>query len=151
MQSYDISNKKELMAKLLKSDLFDTFEVREVILHTAFKMVLEGRRNKDYFDKEDTIIDSLYLEWREMRKNVYELLQGNKPPTYFKIILAASTEKTAVLSQDINACYLNIQFKENHITCSTGVSYKHFSLDQSADKLWDERIKAFLFQYHFIE
>ncbi|MDF2879143.1 MAG: hypothetical protein K0S30_2239, partial [Clostridia bacterium] len=28
MQSYDISNKKEFMSKLLKSHLFDSFEVR---------------------------------------------------------------------------------------------------------------------------
>ena len=36
MQTYPISNRKEFMAKLLKSDLFDTFEVKEVIIATSF-------------------------------------------------------------------------------------------------------------------
>ncbi|MDF2612925.1 MAG: hypothetical protein K0S71_711 [Clostridia bacterium] len=150
MQSYDISNKKGFMAKLLKSDLFDHFEVREVILHTAFKMVLEGKRNNEYFDTEDSLRSSDYLIWEEMRKYVYELIQGSKSPTYFKIILATDYEKTASLSQDASTFYLNIQFKENHIVCSTGTSYKNFMLDQSADKLWDKYINDFLFEYHFI-
>lgn len=150
MQSFDISNKKEMMSKLLKSDLFDTFEVKEVILHTAFKMVLEGKRNTDYFDQEDSSRGKAYLLWGEMRKYVYELLQGHRPPTYFKIILAASPEKTAALSQEAHTFYLNIQFKDNHLICSTGVSYKIFSLDQSGDMLWDKRIEKFLLQHHFI-
>lgn len=151
MQSYDISNKKEFMSKLLKSDLFDTFEVREVILHTAFKMMLDGKRNADYFDREDPLFNTIYLSWHEMRKYVYELIQGTTLPTYFKIILGTNAEKTVALSQDISTFYLNIQFKENNIICSTGVSYKHFSLDQSADTLWDKHIKEFLFHHHFID
>ena len=47
MQSFDVINRKDFMAKLLKSDLFDTFEVKEVVAHVAFKMVLDGKRNKD--------------------------------------------------------------------------------------------------------
>ena len=50
MESFDITNRKEFMAKLLKSDLFDSFEVREVISHTAFKLVIDGKRNQDYFN-----------------------------------------------------------------------------------------------------
>ena len=150
MQSYDISNKKEFMLKLLKSDLFDNFEVREVILHTAFKMVLDGKRNKDYFNISDETSYSLYLTWGEIRKYVYELIQGIKSPTYFKIVLATNDEKTSTLSPDASAFYLNIIFKENLMICSTGTSYKTFMLDQSADKLWESHIKDFLFHYHFI-
>lgn len=150
MQAYDISNNKEFMAKLLKSDLFDNFEVREVILHTAFKMILEGMRNQDYFDTQNEITMDLYLTWGEMRKYIYELMQGSKLPTYFKIILATNSEKTSLLSQDASTFYLNIQFKENHITCSTGTSYKLFTLDKSADKIWDKQIEEFLFHHHFI-
>ena len=150
MQVYDISNNREFMSKLLKSDLFDSFEVREILLHTAFKMILDGKRNTDYFDSSDETWGSQYLTWGEMRRYVYELIQGQKSPTYFKIVLATNHEKTMLLSQDASAFNLNIQFKENHITCSTGTSYKLFTLDQSVDKIWDKQIETFLFQYHFI-
>ena len=54
MQSFEITNRKLFMSKLLKSDLFDSFEVREVIVHTAFKMILEGKRNLSYFQDINT-------------------------------------------------------------------------------------------------
>lgn len=150
MESYEISNRKDFMAKLLKSDLFDTFEVKEVVIHAAFKMVLDGVRNQDYFDHSDGQTYSKLLTWGEVRKNIYELMQGNTLPTYFKIILATNEEKTASLSFDASAFYLNIHFKDNKTICSTGTSYKTFTLDQSADTIWDEKIKKFLFKYEFI-
>lgn len=153
MQSFDITNRKEFMYKLLKSDLFESFEVREVVSHTAFKLVIDGKRNKDYFNDMDNDPDrvySEYLSWGEMRKHVYELMQGHKLPTYFKIVLSTKLDKTTQLSPDASTFYLNITFKDNQITCSTGTAYKTFTLDKSADQIWDERIKQFLFKYQFI-
>lgn len=150
MESYDISNRKEFMAKLLKADLFDSFEVKEVVIHSAFKMILDGSRNQEYFDPIEDQTYSSQLTWGEMRKYVYELMQGTKLPTYFKIVLATNIAKTASLSDDVSSFYLNIHFKDNQITCSTAAAYKTFILDKSADVLWDEKIKQFLFKYNFM-
>ncbi len=150
MQTFEISNKKEFMLKLLKTDLFDSFEMREVILHTAFKMIIDGKRNKDYYDTANSAEYSLYITWGEIRKYIYDLIQGSRSPSYMKIILAANDKKTASLSEDASAFFLNISYKDNGLICSTGVSYKSFTLDQGADKIWDKRIKDFLFQYDFI-
>lgn len=153
MQSFDISNRKEFMAKLLKSDLFDNFEVREVTIHVSFKMILDGKRNKAYFQdvhEDSEKVYSDYLTWGEVRKHVYELMLGTKLPTYFKIILSTSIEKTQQLSPNVSTFYLNITFKDNQTTCTTGTAYSEFTLDQSADHLWDDRIKNFLFKYQFI-
>lgn len=153
MQSFEITNRKEFMSKLLKSDLFETFEVREIVAHTSFKMILDGKRNLEYFNdirNDSNIIYSEYLSWGEMRKHVYELMLGNKLPTYFKIILSTNTAKTLQLSSDASTFYLNITFKDNQITCSTGTAYKSFILDKSADHTWDERMKHFLLKYQFI-
>ncbi|MBP3886141.1 MAG: hypothetical protein J6F30_00595 [Cellulosilyticum sp.] len=153
MEIFDITNRKEFMAKLLKSDLFESFEVREVISHTAFKLIIDGKRNKEYFNdiqNDSDIVYSEYLSWSEIRKHVYELMQGHTLPTYFKIVLSTKAEKTAQLSPDAATFYLNITFKDNQITCSTGTAYKSFTLDKSADQIWDERIKQFLFKYQFI-
>ena len=153
MESFDITNRKEFMAKLLKSDLFDSFEVREVISHTAFKLVIDGKRNQDYFNDIQSDPDKVYsdyLNWGEIRKHVYELMQGHKLPTYFKIILSTKKEKTIQLSPDASTFYLNITFKDNQNTCSTGTAYQDFTLDKTADQIWDERMKQFLFKYQFI-
>ena len=150
METYPISNRKEFMNKLLKSELFDTFEVKEIVIHAAFKLVIDGNRNMDYFDTLNDETYSKLLTWGEVRKHVYELMQGTKMPTYFKIILGTNKEKTASLSPEASAFCLNIHFKENQISCSTGTSYKTFTLDKSADTLWDEKMKQFLFKYQFM-
>lgn len=153
MQAFEITNRKEFMSKLLKSDLFESFEVREVISHTAFKLVIDGKRNQAYFNDLQNDPDGIYSEyltWGEIRKHVYELMQGHILPTYFKIILCTPSSKTAQLSQDASTFYLNITFKDNQMTCSTGTAYKDFTFDKSADHIWDERIKHFLFKYEFI-
>lgn len=153
MQSFDITNRKLFMAKLLKSDLFENFEVREVVAHTAFKLVIDGKRNLDYFNDIQNDPDTVYTEylsWAELRKHVYELMQGHTLPTYFKIILSTKAEKAQQLSPDASTFYLNITFKDNQMTCSTGTAYKGFTLDKSADAIWDECIKKFLFKYEFI-
>lgn len=153
MQSFDVTNRKEFMAKLLKSELFDTFEVREIVAHVAFKMILDGKRNKEYFrdiNEDPDASYSDYLTWGEMRKHVYELMIGKKLPIYFKIILSTSKEKTMQLSADATTFYLNITFKDNQINCTTGTAYNGFTMDKSAEKIWDERMQHFLLKYDFI-
>ena len=115
--------------------------------------MIDGKRNLNYFNDIQNDPDTVYTEylsWSELRRHVYELMQGHTLPTYFKIILSTKAEKTQQLSPDASTFYLNITFKNNLITCSTGTAYKGFTLDKSADEIWDECIKKFLFKYEFI-
>ncbi len=150
MEVFEITSRKEFMSQLLKSDLFDTFEVREVIIHGAFKILLDGKRNLDFYDSSHEVPLSTYVTWYEMKKKVYELLQGSQMPSYFKFVLSTNEEKTLALSPEASTFFLNIQLKENQTSCSTGCAYKGFTLDKSADQVWDERIKKFLLKYGFI-
>jgi hypothetical protein len=155
MEIYTIQNNKPFMSKLLKSDLFDSFEVREVVIHTAFKSYFEGTRNLEFFENALTSSDeaqvlSPYVTWAEVKASMYQLILGKTLPTYFKIVLATSQEKAKTLSDTASALFLNITYKENVITCSTGVAYSVFSLDKSPEEIWDEKIKAFLFKHEFM-
>lgn len=148
MDLYTLTDKKHFMTQLIKSDLFDSFELREGVVHTLFKTIIDGKRNPDFFPTDEP--RSSYLQWGEVRSYMYHLLAGQKPPTYFKLILSTSKAKTEALSTELDTCFLNITFKDNLITCSTGVAYHTFSLDKTPEKIWDERIKKFLLQYNFI-
>lgn len=150
MEVFHISNKKDFMSKLLKSDLFDTFQVREVIVHTAFKSILDGKTNKDFFDSELTPDLPEYLGWKDMRPYVYQLIMGSKQPTYFKIIFSTTPEKTSQISQIASTFFLNITYKDGEMSCNTGVAYHTFTLDKSDENLWDEKIKRFLMKYDFM-
>lgn len=136
------------MNKLLKSELFDSFELREAVLHTSFKAVIDGVRNKDFFDSDEPLPH--YLSWQEVRTYIYGLMTGAKSPSYFKIVLATTQQKAQAISPDVETCFINLIFKDNQMTCTTGVAYKTFSLDKSPDHIWDEKMKQFLFKYEFL-
>ncbi len=150
MEAYNISNKKLFMNKLLKSELFDTFEVREIIIHAASKCIIDGKRNNEFYSSEELESLTTYLSWQELRQPAYHLMTGNKLPTYFKMVLSTSEMKTQSISEAIDTCFLNITFKDNLITCGTGVSYKTFTLDKTPETIWDEKMKQFLFKYDFL-
>ncbi len=150
MEKYEITNNKEFMTMLLKTTLFDTFETRELLIKTAFTSVMDGRRNKDYFSSDEKDSSSYLLTWNEIRPYAYSLVHGNKLPTYFKIILSTNADKTAAISHDVTTFFLNIEFQDNQITCTTATAYKAFTMDKSAEKAWDTRIQDFLFKYHFL-
>lgn len=138
------------MAKLLKSDLFDTFQVREVVIHTSFKSILEGKVNADFFDTEQVEHLPEYLNWKDMKPHVYQLIAGSRQPSYMKIIFATTPEKTAQISQEASTFFLNITYKDYEMSCSTGIAYKTFTLDKSDEKIWDQKMKQFLLKYDFI-
>ena len=121
-----------------------------MIIHGAFKVLLDGKRNLDFYDSSYEGTLSTYVTWQEMKKKVYELLQGTRMPSYFKMVLSTNEEKTLALSEEVSTFFLNIQLKDNQTSCSTGCAYKGFTLNKSADKVWDERIKKFLLKYEFI-
>lgn len=154
LDSFEIIDQKRFMNHLLKSNLFDSFEVHEVTLHTAFKVIIDGKRNHAYFKewKDDTLpLDSEFLGWSEMRPFVYELIQGKQLPTFFKIILSTTMPNLTETYPHATNFYFNILFKERQITCSTGVAYDHFTLDKQADQIWDKRMGEFLLDYEFIK
>lgn len=138
------------MNKLLKADLFDNFLVREVVMHTAFKSILDGHRNIDFYNSDEQEGLSEYLTWGELRPYVYHFFTGTKSPSYFKIILCTNTKKTIAISDQVDTFFINITFKNAEIQVSTGVAYKTFTLDKFPEKIWDEKIKQFLFKYEFL-
>ncbi|HHX62970.1 MAG TPA: hypothetical protein GX707_20000 [Epulopiscium sp.] len=150
MVTLPIINNNLFMNCLLKQNLFDTFEVREVTLHTSYKMHLDGRRNTDFYDdmesegRSECQGLSEYLSWSELKPHIFELIKGTKSPTYLKIILSTSPLKTQEISEEASTFFLNITYKEGAISCITGTAYASFSLDKTPEQAWDQKMTKFL-------
>lgn len=129
---------------LLKQDLFNQFEVREVTLHTSYKLHLDGARNRDFYSQDEFESLSNYLSWSEVQPHVFEHIKGTKSPSYFKIVLSTSPEDTKKMSTEASAFFLNITFKDGAINCITGTAYASFTLDKSPEKVWDDKMTKFL-------
>lgn len=144
MITFSINNNKLFMNYLLRENLFDSFQVREITLHTFHKLHMDGTRNTDFYADYERETLSEYISWHEIRPYIFNLIKGTKSPTYFKIVLSTSPEDTQAISSEISTFFLNITYKENIIQCTTGTAYSTFSWDKTPEHLWDEKIKKFL-------
>lgn len=138
------------MNSLLKQGLFDFFEVREVTLHTAYKLHLDGQRNIEFYSNEELEGLSKYLSWSEIRPYIFELIKGTKSPSYLKIILSTTPDHTKKISTEASTFFLNIVYKEGVIQCTTGTAYTTFSLDKTPEQTWDQKMTKFLISNQFV-
>jgi len=139
------------MSSLLKQGLFDHFEVREVTLHTFYKLHIDGKRNIDFYSEAEIEGLSEYISWSEMKDYIFELIKGKKSPTYLKVILSTTKHETQDISLDASTFFLNIVYKDEAIQCSTGTAYTTFTLDKTPEKAWDDHITQFLVSHKLIE
>lgn len=139
------------MSCLLKKDLFDHFEVREVTLHTFYKLHIDGKRNKEFYTEEEKEGLSEYISWAQMRDYIFELIKGKKSPTYLKVVLSANEHETQEISSLASTFFLNIVYNEGISQCTTGTAYTTFSLDKTPEKAWDDKMAKLLASHQLID
>ncbi len=157
MKAFLITEKKEFMNLLLRSEVFDNFLVSEATIHAAVKYEIDGHINQNFYTEEELRqkhLDALtYLPYGQLRPVCFELIKGRHTPTYFKFILMLSPSNmqntilasgSSISTSDISAIFLNILYQNNQLMLTTGVSYQTFILDKSFDKEWEKYAMNFL-------
>jgi hypothetical protein len=153
------------MGKLFSSDSFDSFLLEEASIRTAVTWDLDGHLNKDFYTAEEwddkTARPWDLLPWSEVRPLCRELIKGKKAPVSFRFVLQLKPEYLAnrhcicpqppvrrrtheIFSARVSALLLNIRYDGSAASILTGVSYSTFTLDKSAEALWDKTVIRFL-------
>jgi hypothetical protein len=161
------------MGKLFSSDSFDSFLLEEASIRTAVTWDLDGHLNRDFYTAEEwddkTARPWDLLPWSEIRPLCRELIKGKKAPVSFRFVLqlkpeylsrtlhagaksasdmSAAARPTAdsgtPSSLPVSALLLNIRYDGSAASILTGVSYSTFTLDRSAEALWDKTVIRFL-------
>ena len=143
------------MAKLLTTELFDSFLVEEITIDTFNTFTIDGRIHKEFYKDSEEAKEALnneFSNWAKIRPIALSLIKGKQTPLGFKFILHLSdSDKLALLSDadmDISpdqiSFGINLRFSQGEVIITTGVSYNIFTLDKSAEKAWDEYIPSFL-------
>lgn len=159
MIALQITDLGTFMNSLLKGTMFDHFLLQEADITQAVSYTIDGAFNKDYYSEEELeemdLTDVSFLPFSYIRPVCFELLKGKKKPVYFKFLFLLSPKNQASTiarsgssfnSEDISAMYLNLTYKNNILTCTTGISYKLFSLDKTLEQEWDRLVKIFFRQ-----
>ena len=150
-----IKQQKNFMAKLLTTDLFDTFVVEEATIDTFNTFSIDGRIHKEFYkdsDEPEASSDSEFSGWSKIRPIALSLIKGRQTPLGFKFILHLGNDKKTELLKDADmdispdqlSLGINIRYSQGEVIITTGVSYAIFTLDKSAEKAWDEYIPSFL-------
>lgn len=162
MTALQIVDVKDFMNKLLYTDLFDHFLLPEGSISTGINYIIDGRLNPDYYSPEDEPFDLLKQEtvtpFSLVRGTLLSLIKGPHTPLAFKLVFQLSPENqrrtveksgTGFRAEDITGMFLNLRFSQGKLICTTGISYRTFSMDKSLEQEWSRLITIF-FKNHKI-
>ena len=152
MTSFLVENTKTFMFKLLKSDMFDNFEVRSVIITTFTTFEIHCDYNNDFFndiideEKENRKI----CLWKDIKSYVFDIIKGNNMPQNIKIVFCLDKKSIEKICQNSSAMFLNILFENKTLKIITGFSQREFDIDKSGEYEWDKYVKKFLYNNNII-
>lgn len=149
MLALKISDIKDFTNKLFIGEVFDHFQMTEASITTFNTFFIDGRLLCSFFDTDQQ--KSLaehgrsFSLWKEVKPYCHSIIRGRRTPLQFKIILLASgcSDHVDTLPENTNGRYLNIQYKNNSILCTTGVSQYTFTPDKTLEQNWDYTVLDF--------
>lgn len=146
---------KDMMLRLLVQDSFDTCLLEEAQITTFARLVLNGRRNRDWYDQGEKEINSDMPDlvyWKEVKPFLFQYIKGKKTPTSFQITLRLGEEQVECMLPEVTKgmadFLIHFRFEKEKLSLVTGCSYHDFTLDKTAEYSWDEAVQAWLVRLH---
>lgn len=163
MIALELTDIKNFMNKLLRSEVFDHFLLQEGVITTAATYTINGQITKGFYSEDE--ITELHLEgcrflpFSMLRTNCFDLIKGKKTPSAFRFVFLLSPsnmEKTisAVGSSykpaDVTGMYINLKYQNQLLSLTTGIAYNIFSTDKTLEAEWDKMVMKFLKQNEIV-
>ncbi len=161
MVALAINDISALMNEMLKGEMFDHFLLREASVSQAFSATIDGTLRPEFYSGEEDaadLTDLSYIPFSRVRPLCLDLIRGRHRPDAFRFVFllspdnqAATIERsgTPFCTEDISGMFLNLNYRNETLTCTTGISYRTFSMDRSLEAEWD-RMAALFFRQHGI-
>lgn len=163
MVALKILDIKDFTNKLFIGEVFDQFWLNEADIATYNIFSIDGKIQRDFYDNDELeLLDKTqrtYSLWKEVRPYCCTVIRGKRTPLYFKIILQLSLPKTAALiresdiaihAENVRGLYLNLQYKNKVLLCTTGTSLTTFLPGKHLDQLWDGMVLDFFSQHKIL-
>ncbi|MBQ0059959.1 MAG: hypothetical protein KBS83_08445 [Lachnospiraceae bacterium] len=151
-----INETKALMGKLLTTNAFDTFLLREGTVTTFCTYTIDGSFRESFMgESEDEQAEAYpaYAPWEMVRPNFFDLIKGKRTPLNMKLVFQLNTDnlhrflERVGLDYDegnIHALFMNLIYDGKRVMITTGSSQKNFPPNRDIDRAWDDAIKQFL-------
>ncbi len=162
MVALEIHDIGALMNKMLKEEMFDHFLLQEASVSQVFSATIDGALRPEFFSAKEEEAPDLaglsYIPFSRVRPLCLDLIRGKRKPDAFRFVFLLSPDnQTATIeragtpfrTEDISGMFLNLSYRNETLTCTTGISYRTFSMDRSLEAEWD-RMAALFFRQHDI-
>ena len=163
MLALKINTTTAFMHKLLIGDTFHIFSLYEAYIKTFKQFHIDGKLHMDFFDTDTAQQLSengdIYSSWKDVKSYCYSIIRGKLPPLQFKFVMRLSpqqmmllplSEAPSVPADEISDLFLNIQYKNHELFCTTGTFSRLFTLDKTFETTWDNAVMNF-FRGHQID
>lgn len=137
------------MGKLLKSETFDNFLLKDGTIRTFMDFIYSGEVKWDYYDTDEAenMSHERYIPWKEVKENAFGVIKGKRTPLYIQLNLLAPAGLVSEIAGERNeqiVLSMSFSYREKEADIVTGVFRNTFSMDKSLDNAWDEWVIDFL-------
>lgn len=159
MIAVELTDVKDFMNKLLRSETFDHFLMQEAVITGAATYTINGQITKGFYSEEELeeqhLVGYRFLPFSMLRGNCFDLIKGKKTPSAFRFVFLLSPSNmektiTAVGSSykpaDVTGMYINLKYQNQLLSLTTGIAYNIFSTDKTLENEWDKMVMKFLKQ-----
>lgn len=157
MLALQITSTKQFMNQLLASDCFASFLLESASVTTFNTFTIDGRIHPEFYNSEDVDYPAktkyAFSRYMDVKEHLFSIIKGSRTPLSMKVTLLLNPEAMEkLLSGDscsvspelISGFVLNIKYDGSKITLTTAISYEGFTMDKSAEPIWDTAFKKFL-------
>ena len=144
---------KPFMNKLLASDMFHNFLLSEAVIVNGVTYTIDGHVTSQTDANQKDLFPYKLITFDKVQRSLFEMIKGSHTPSYMKYVFCLTPENvsntlssigSALTSNDISGMYINLVFQDNHLLCTTGISYNIFVKDHALEQEWDRLVKLFL-------
>lgn len=155
MISLNMVEVKSFMSKLLTSNTFDSFLLREMELQTFTGFTISGQLNEAFFSKDEIELreEQKAVTWGDVRQIAFSMIKGNKTPLSLKIVFQLPNNQCETILnsiggrlrvEEVGGLYFNIRFEKGELRVITGTAIKTFTMDKTLEQEWDRMVKDIL-------
>lgn len=157
MLALQISSTRQFMNQLLTGNCFSSFLLESASVTTFNTFQIDGRIHPEFYESDAADYDAktkyTFSEFLAMQEYLYFVIKGSRTPLFMKLTLRLNPDSMEKLLIS-NACtvqrdaisgfVLNIKYDREKIILTTAISYEGFTMDKSAEPIWDIALKKFL-------
>ncbi len=160
MIALELTDIKDFMNKLLRTETFDHFLLQEAVITGAATYTINGQITKGYYTEEEITEHHLegmrFLPFSMLRQSCFDLIKGKKTPSSFRFVFLLSPENqrktissidSSFKDTDVTGVYINLRYQNQLLSLTTGISYNVFSTDKTLENQWDKLVMKFLTQH----